>query len=132
MAIIFSLIVIVVMRLISKKFILSTISSDLASSSGIDVEKINFIFLLLVALIVALGIKAVGTLLMGALVIIPAIASKNITGSMSQYTTISALFGLISLVLGVFLAGNFNFPPGPVVVLASTGIFILSLLLKRN
>lgn len=127
----FSMAVIIAMKLISRSFILSTISPDLAKSTRINVAKQNFIFLVLVALIVALGIKAVGTLLMGALVIIPAIASRNISNSMTQYTVISALFGLVSLVTGIIIAGNFGFAPGPIVVLASTILFAISFIFKK-
>ncbi len=130
-AIIFSLAVIIIMRTIAKKFILSTISTDLAKSSGINVGLINFVFLLSVALIVALGIKAVGTLLMGALVIIPAIASKNISSSMSRYTGMSAILGTVSLVGGVILANQFALPPGPIVVLTSAVIFLITLVFSK-
>jgi ABC-type Mn2+/Zn2+ transport system permease subunit len=132
LAVVLSITVVLVMRAISKGFILSTISSDLAKSSGVKVAKINFIFLLLVALIVALGIKAVGSLLMGALVIIPAIASKNFTSSMNRYTFLGALFGLVSLLGGLFLAAYFKLPSGPIVVLVSVVIFLFSLLKKQE
>lgn len=130
-SVVFSLAVIFIMRKISKKFILSTISPDLAKTTGIKVGRINFIFLFLVALIVALGIKAVGTLLMGALVIIPAIASKNIAFSISSYTKASASIGFVSLMGGIVLASRFNFTPGPIVVLVSTVIFLVTLVFKR-
>lgn len=132
LAVTLSIVIVVAMRAISKGFILSTISSDLAKSSGVKVAKINFIFLLLVALIVALGIKAVGSLLMGALVIIPAIASKNFTSSMNRYTVLSSLFGLISLLGGLFLSAYFKLPSGPIVVLVSVVIFLFSLLKRQE
>lgn len=132
LAVIFSVIVILVMRAMAKGFILSTISSDLAKASGVKVSKINFIFLLLVALIVALGIKAVGSLLMGALVIIPAIAAKNFTSSMNRYTVLSSVFGLVSLLAGVFLSVYLKLPSGPIVVLVSVVIFLTSLLKKQE
>lgn len=132
LAIALSLLVIGVMEAISKKFILATLSPDLAKSTNINVEKTNFIFMFLVAAIVAVGIKAVGTLLMGALVIIPAIASKNITRTMSNYTLFSSIFGLISLLGGILVSNYFNLAPGPVVVLVSASIFIISLLLKKE
>ncbi len=132
LAVVFSLAVILIMARIAKGFILSTISPDLAKSSGIKVARNNFVFLILVALIVALGIKAVGTLLMGALVIIPAIASKNFTNSMNRYTVVSALLGLASLLGGIILASYFKLPPGPLVVLVSTVFFLISLIFKRK
>ncbi|MBI2062997.1 MAG: metal ABC transporter permease [Candidatus Yanofskybacteria bacterium] len=131
LAIIFSLTVLFIMKSISKGFILGTISKDLAKASGIKVARDNFIFMILVALIVALGIKSVGTLLMGALVIIPAIASKNITSNMYSYTKTSAAIGLVSLVGGIILATRFGLPPGPIAVLTSTAIFLATLAFKK-
>ncbi len=126
-----SLIVIGVMKSISRDFILGTISNDLAKASGVKVARNNFIFMLLIAAIVALGIKAVGTLLMGALVIIPAIASKNFTSSMTGYTKASAVIGLFSLVGGILAAESLSLPPGPLAVLISAGIFLVTFVFKK-
>jgi ABC-type Mn2+/Zn2+ transport system permease subunit len=131
-SILLSIILIAVMFVISRKFILSTISPDLAKSSRINVSMLNLVFLVLVAVVVALGIRTVGTLLMGALVIIPAITSRNITSSLRGYTVISAILGLIGLLVGIVLASQFNLSPGPIVVLVSSGIFLISLLFARK
>lgn len=132
LAVIFSVVLVLVMRGISKGFILGTISPDLARASGVKIARLNFVFLLLVAIAVALGIKAVGSLLMGALVIIPAITSKNITSSLRGYTIISSLIGLVSLLGGMAIAGRFGLPPGPIVILASSAIFLISLLFTKK
>lgn len=132
LAVSFSIVLVLATRGISKGFILSTISPDLARASGVKVAKLNFIFLLLVAVAVALGIKAVGSLLMGALVIIPAITSRNITSSLRGYTIMSALIGLVSLLGGMAIASGFHLPPGPIVILASSAIFLVSLLFTKK
>lgn len=131
LAAILSVIVFVVGKKIYKGLILGTISEDLASSSGVKLRKINLIFLVLVSLIVALGVKVVGTLLMGALVIIAATAAKNLGRNLASYGALSVIFGLVSAPSGVYLAHVFNLPPGPIVVLASSFIFLLSLLNKK-
>ena len=132
LAVILSIVLILTMYSISRGFILGTISSDLAKASGVKVAGLNFLFLILVAVIVALGIKAVGTLLMGALVIIPAITSKNITSSLRSYTVISSLIGTASLISGMAIANQFHFPPGPIVVLVSSALFLVSLLFTKK
>ena len=132
LAVILSAILIAVMYYISKGFILTTISPDLAKASGVRVARLNFIFLALVAVAVALGIKAVGSLLMGALVIIPAITSKNITSSLRGYNLISSLIGLISTVGGMAIASRFHLSPGPMVILVSSALFLLSLLFTKK
>ncbi|MEK7616011.1 MAG: metal ABC transporter permease [Patescibacteria group bacterium] len=130
--VVLSILVVVVMQMIYRKFVLSTVSSDLARSSGMSVSGVNFVFLLLVAIIVALGIKVVGTLLMGALVIIPAIAARNMTTSLSGYARLSSLIGFASMLAGILIAEWFALPAGPIVVLASSAVFGLSFLFRKS
>lgn len=110
---------------------LSIVSKQLAQSMGINVSQINLIFLLLVATIVALGLKVTGVFLMGALVIVPAAAAKNVSISLASFTRLAALFGGLSALGGILFAGHFNLHPGPIVVLTSGVIFILTLLFKK-
>lgn len=110
---------------------LSVVSKQLAQSMGINVSKISLLFLLLVAIIVALGLKVTGVFLMGALVIVPAAAAKNISINLANFTRLAALFGGISALAGILFANNFNLHPGPIVVLSSGVIFLLTLLFKK-
>lgn len=130
-----SLFVVFVTRRIYNKLAISMISKELALASRIKVERINLIFLLLVAIIVAVGIKEVGTLLVGAVVIVPAAAAKTISNTLSRYSLMSAIFGLASATLGVVLSSYVNLPVGPLVVIVGTaffaGGFLTNLLSKR-
>jgi len=116
---------------IYRELTLSVVSKQLAQSMGINVSKINFIFLFMVAIIVALGLKVTGVFLMGALVIVPAAAAKNISIGLSRFTKLAALFGGISALGGILFANYFNLHPGPIVVLASGVVFILTLLFRK-
>lgn len=127
-----SLAVFLIMQKIYKKFMTAVISEDIAKSAGVSVGKINLLFLILVALIVALGVKIVGTLLMGALVIIPAASAKNFSRTMSGYVFLSVVFGILSAGAGIFLAKIFNLSPGPMAVLTSIVPFLISLLAVRK
>lgn len=127
-------IIFAVMTSISKKVILTVISKDLTKSMGIKADFINFVFLLLVSVIVALGLKIAGTLLMGSLVIIPAAAAKNISISLSRYAFFSIIFGALSALIGIPLAYYFglaNLAPGPIIVLTSGAIFLTTFLFKK-
>lgn len=127
-----SIIVFLAIKKIFKKFMLAVISEDIAKSAGVSVEKINLLFLFLVALVVALGVKVVGTLLMGALVIIPAASAKNFSRTMQSYVFLSIVFGISSAGAGIFLAKFFNLSPGPMVVLAGVVPFLFSLSAVRK
>lgn len=108
-----------------------TLSPELAESEGIAVARHELVLLLLLALLVAIGIRVVGVLLVGALVIIPACSAKNVCRSLRTMAAASVLFGLVSVMVGLPLGLGLKLPPGPVIVLVSAAIFFLSLLLRR-
>jgi ABC-type Mn2+/Zn2+ transport system permease subunit len=125
-----SIFVIIVTRLLYAKIVLSLISDDLAKSTGTRVARTSFAYLFLVTLVVAIGIRIVGTLLVGALVIIPAVAAKNIGTNLSRYTSLSGIIGLVSSVTGVLVSSYADLPAGPLVVISGAVIFFLTLVAK--
>ena len=126
--------VIVLTRLVYERVVLSLISDELARSTGVRVAQVNFLYLLLVAVVVAAGIQIVGSLLVGALVIVPAAAVKNVTSSLKRYAVLSGVTGTVSASAGVLLAAWFahpSVPAGPLIVLVGFLIFVLALIARR-
>jgi ABC-type Mn2+/Zn2+ transport system permease subunit len=115
----------------AKRFLFLIVSPDLAKVHGLG-RGYDLALLLIFALIVALGIKLVGTLLMGALTIIPASIAKNLAPSMRRYVALSAIFGGAISVAGVWLAESFRFLPGPAIVLLGVALFLVSLPFARR
>ena len=131
LAVLLSVLVFVVGAKIYKGLVLGTISEDLAIANGVKLRKINLLFLTLVAAVVALGVKVVGTLLMGALIIVSGTAAKNLSRSISRYAFLSAVFGLVSAPSGLLIARTYDLPPGPIIILIGVGIFLLSLIARK-
>lgn len=127
-----SVLIFVVTRRLSDRLMLGVVSEDLAKSQGVKISKVNLIYLLMVGLVVALGVKFVGTLLTGALVIVPAAAAKNVAKSIKSFHIVSITVGIISTVLGIVVAGLVNVASGPAVVLVSIAAFILSYFFKAT
>jgi ABC-type Mn2+/Zn2+ transport system permease subunit len=123
------LIFFVTLRL-SDKLLLGVVSEDLAKSGGIKVSKVNLIYLLLVGLVVALGVKFVGTLLTGAMVIVPAAAAKNLAKSIKSFQIVSVLIGILSAILGIIIAETTGISSGPAVVLVAITAFVISYIFK--
>ncbi len=122
-AIVIAIVSIFLTRIIYRKIVLSMISEDLAVSSGVNVPRTNLLFLLLVSLVVSVGIKIVGTLLVGFLVIVPAASSKNLSQNLFRYGLLSGVFGAASALSGVTLSSVTAVEPGPLVVLSGMVIF---------
>jgi len=125
------LIFFVTLRL-SDRLLLGVVSEDLAKSGGIKVSKVNLIYLLLVGLVVALGVKFVGTLLTGAMVIIPAAAAKNFAKSIKSFQIVSVLIGILSAILGIVIAETTGISSGPAVVLVAITAFVISYFFKAE
>jgi len=122
-----SVVAIVLTKAIYRKLVLAMISEDLAISKGINVAKTNLLYLFLVSLVVAIGIRIVGTLLVGFLVIVPAIAAKNLSSDMFRYSLLSAIFGAVTAFSGILLSSYLNLPPGPMVVFSGIAIFTITI-----
>ena len=131
-SVILCIVTFLVVKKIFPKMILSNLSEHLAKVEGVNVEKYNLIYLGCVAIVVALGVKVTGSLLMGALVITPAAAARNVTRNLSQYSYGALLVGSLSCVGGVLIFRVFGLPAGPLIILVASLIFLISLLFKRK
>lgn len=130
-SIILSLAIVVTLLAIHKKLALNMFSEDLSHSIGINNKQLDFIFLFLFALTVALGIRFVGSILMGALVIIPAASAKNISRSLKTFMSLSVMFAVLSTIGGLALSRFFPVTPGPLFILSSATLFTLSLIARK-
>jgi len=118
-------------RLAYPKLVLGNISEDLAAAEGIDSRRYDFLYLFLIAVIVALGVKVVGGLLTAALVAIPPAAARNVGKNLRQYTLGSAAIGMASALIGIILFKLTGLPAGPLVILVSAAAFLLTLPFAR-
>lgn len=118
-------------RKIYPKMVLISISEDLAKSEKINVKKYNLIYLLAIAIIVALGVKLVGGLLTAALVTIPAATSRNLSKNLFQYSLLSGLFGIASFLLGILLFELTGLPVGPLTIVIASINFVISSLFNK-
>jgi len=129
-AIVLSTVAVLATSVIYRNLVLGLISEDLAISKGINVARTNLLYLLLVSVVVAIGIKITGTLLVGFLVIVPAAAARNLSHDLFRYSILSAAFGLVSSVAGVLLSDYSGIRAGPLVVLSGIVVFIATVLIK--
>jgi ABC-type Mn2+/Zn2+ transport system permease subunit len=111
--------------LAAQRFALATVAPDLCAPR---VRRTSDLLLLVIfAVIVSLGIKLAGTLLMGALTIIPASIARNSAFSFKQYMLASTTSGALIAAFGALIAHRFGWVPGPTIVLLGSGAFVVSL-----
>ena len=129
-AAVFSLLIFFVLQKIYSKIILMEISEDLAIMEGVNTKKYLLIYLISLALIVALEVKIVGGLMTAALVAVPAITAKLLSRNLKQYAWFGVTLGIIFSVIGIMLTKIINQPAGILITLTAVLTFIVVLLLK--
>ena len=99
---------------------------------GIRPARINRLLALLTALMVVLGIRVVGTMLVSSLLIFPAVTALQFRRSFKATLALSAGLGTLSVALGLLLSLALNTPAGATIVLVNAAFFLLALVLKRS
>ncbi len=111
--------------------ILLTLHGDLASAFGVKTSRHQVTFIVLLALVVAASIKAVGVLLISAFVVFPACSSRLVSRRFPAYVLLSSLLGGACALIGLLASGWTNLPSGPCVVVVQFSAFLLTLLLSQ-
>lgn len=111
--------------------VLLTLDEDLAGAFGVRVNLHRLTFIVLLAVVVAVSIKAVGVLLISAFVVIPACASRLVSRRLPVYIAAASLLGGFCALLGLLSSGLTNLPSGPCVVIVQFLGFLAALLLTR-
>lgn len=106
----------------------ATVNRELAEAEGLNPDKINIVFMLLMAIVIAIAMKIVGVLLITALLIIPAATARRFSVSPEQMALFAALIGACAVIAGLSGSLRWDTPSGPSIVVASVGLFILSLI----
>jgi ABC-type Mn2+/Zn2+ transport system permease subunit len=112
--------------------IISLVSADIARTSGINVVGLNLVYLVAFALTVALGLRYLGVLLMGSLIIIPAATARRLARNLGQMLSISVMVAIVSTLLGTYLGDLLHRETGPLIVSVAGTIFFLSLLKPQS
>lgn len=129
--VIFSLIIFFIIKKIFRNIIFASISEDLAKVSGINIRIMNLVFLVCIAVVVAIGVKVVGGLLTAALVAIPASTGKNMSKNLSQYSYGGLLLGGTAGILGIIGFQLTGIPAGPLIIITSAVFFLISLIFMK-
>jgi zinc transport system permease protein len=129
---VFGAISLAALLLFSKEFYFIAYDEEVAKTSGIKVNLLNFLLVSVVAVIIALSIRVVGSLLIGALMIIPTIAALQFRVGFLKTVLISMFFALFSVVAGMTLSFYFSLPSGATIVLCVLFLFIVSLIANRR
>ncbi len=121
-----TVVVLTVVGLFFKEFKLLTFDEELALAAGEPAGLLNGIQLGLIALTVVVALKAVGIILVEALLVIPAATAYQLTSRYGMMFVLSWIFGLVASISGLVLSYFFNLPSGATVVMVAVLLFVLA------
>ncbi len=114
------------------RLVVSLVSADLARTAGVDVRRLDLAYLLAFAVTIALGLRYLGVLLMGSLVIIPAATAKQLARSLDGLLRLAAALAVAATLAGDAIAARLHRPTGPVIIVVAAAFFFASLAVRRR
>ena len=122
----------IILAVIWRSLLSMTMQPQLAAVEGVPVERIRVVFVLLLAVVIAIGMKIVGILLIISLLIIPAAAARRLSATPEQMALAAAAVGALSVVAGLFGSLQWDAPAGPLIVTVATVVFVFAMVLPRR
>ena len=102
-----------------------------AQVRDLNVTFLNYLFLIILSLSIVGSLQTVGIVLVLSMLLIPAATAKLVSKTFVKSIKISAFFGGVSSVAGLYLSYYFNLPSGPTMSLVASGIFGISFILMK-
>jgi len=124
--------VLITMYVVRHQLILITFSPDLAASLGINVSRVNLIYLAAFGVTILVGLQFLGALLVGAMIIVPAATGRHLAKTLDQFLLLSSAASILSVACGFGIASRWHFPLGPTIVAAASALFLIALVIGHK
>lgn len=121
-------IVILVVILFFKELLVSSFDETMAAAYGLKTRFIHYTIMFLLTLVTVASLQTVGVILVVSLLITPASTAYLLTNRLSVMVVLSAFFGALSAIIGLYFSFLYNLPSGPVIALATTSLFLIAFL----
>jgi zinc transport system permease protein len=109
---------------------LITVQEEMAHVCGVPVRRMNFLFVIVLTLTVAVTIRLLGIILVTSLIVIPAATARSLSRNLRQQILLSLCVGLVGALAGMVFSYQLDVPCGPMIVVTCIGLFILSLCVR--
>jgi zinc transport system permease protein len=129
---IITVLVLFVLVLFYKELFFLSFDEEQALVSGINRKLINFLFIIMVALVIAASMRVVGILLVSSLMTLPVAAAMRLATGFKQMFLYSILFGEIAIIAGLIFAFYLDLAPGGMIVMIAVFILLVVILVEKT
>jgi len=110
----------------------ATFDAELAELSGVPVAALEHLLLVLTALVVVVGVKTVGVILVSAFIVIPAATATLLARTLAGIGALAVILGVVGSALGLVLSYHLNAASGATIIVTLAAIFFAALFLRRG
>jgi zinc transport system permease protein len=122
----------VVLALIWRPLLSMTVNEDMARVEGVPITRVRLVFMLLIAVVIAVAMKIVGILLIVSVLIIPSAAARRLSASPEQMAVFAAMIGCVAVAGGMASSMTWDTPAGPSIVTVAALVFFMVMFLPAR
>lgn len=120
------IIVLLVVFIFYKEFLITTFDPEMSRAYGLKTSLIHYLMMVLLTLVTVASLQTVGVILVVSMLITPAATAFLLTKKLKNMIFLSASFGAVSAIIGLYFSFRFNLTTGPVIVLVATLFFMIA------
>ena len=127
-----AVVVVLILAVIGPRLAYATFDPELAALSGVPVPTLEYVLLALTALVVVVGVKTVGVVLVSAFVVIPAATANLVGRTPARIAVLAVVLGVGGTAFGLFASYHLNVATGATIILTLGALFFLALVFRRR
>ena len=114
-----------------RKLFVVTFDEEFAKASGLKASRYSNLIAILTALVIVVGMRMMGVMLISSIIIFPALTSMRIFKSFKKVVVSSGVVSVVSFILGIYLSYVYNISTGATIVLVNLVFFIIFTILEK-
>lgn len=131
LSVIISIIVLILFIVYYRKLFIITFDEDFAKASGLNVKRYTNIIAILTAIVIVIGMRMMGTMLISSIIIFPALTSMRLFKSFKKVVISSGCISVISFLIGLYLSYAYDISTGATIVIVNLILFVIFSLLGK-
>lgn len=131
LSVVVSIVVAILFILYYRKLFLITFDEEFAKASGLKANKYTSLIAILTALVIVIGMRMMGTMLISSIIIFPALTSMRVFKSFKKVVISSGIVSVCSFWIGIYLSYIYNISTGASIVLVNLTIFIIFAIIDK-
>jgi zinc transport system permease protein len=132
LSIIISVLVLLLVSFFYNDLLSITFDEESAKVSGINIKRLNMVFVLMTAITVVLSMKVVGIMLISALLILPPVTALQVAESFKATIFVALVSAIISVISGILISFYLDLPTGAVIVIVNFGLFLIGIIYRKT